>query len=77
MGKRAKERESSRREEERKEPMYTIRSMDRWRRTTADKYFENRDEALVYGGREVQQGRIVFLLREMGSGVFEIEKEIV
>lgn len=40
------------------------------------KYFDSREEALIFAGKEVVKGKRVFLLRHIVDGKYDVEKEI-
>ena len=39
-------------------------------------FFENRDDALIFAGKEAEKGKIVFLLEHVIDGKYDVVKQI-
>lgn len=39
-------------------------------------YFDSKEEALIFSGKEAEKGKIVFLLKHIIDGKYDVVKEI-
>lgn len=39
-------------------------------------YFDSKEEALIFAGKEVARGKVVFLLKHIIDGKYDVVKEI-